>query len=326
MPDVFITKASFKRIVKEREVSNDYQFTDTIVWNHKCGYVITEEQSWIFTRWEIRDLLMYKAFCVDIKEGVKSFYKKVEVRDSWRYTQAEQAPCYHADKNCAAMHSPYRAIYIPIQIRIRAEEKAKKEGHDAGQLIIDKYREFWRGLENEFKEKYGDDWRTTREHTEQFANRVNMRYELDPPIRSFDVEEKGNSGINDELFDNRSAQEISDSILGKIESLRRWASEDNRKCMYFNRYAKLSWLGNSTRPISNLWTGDSESEVKKVLKDIHLMKKEIMDELRELYMRLYIPDLKFDASLLKSIGFRPCYKCHDPFVICGNLSGYFELL
>lgn len=309
MQEAYLTKASFKRIVSEREVGKDYRFMDTLVWNHNCGYVITEDQSWIFAKFEIRDLLMYKAFCVDIKEGVKNFYKKIEAHDSWRFIQKEQTPCYHSDADCMSMKSSYQGIIIPEQIRERAQKIAKDKSREAGQLVIDKYRQYWEELEREYKEKYGEDWRATRKYTEYFANRITMRYELDPPIRNIDVEERGNSGVNDEFVDNRSAQEISDSILERIEDLRKWASEDATRLLFFNRYAKLSWLGGSSRLIDNLWVGDNEDDVKKVLIEIHREKEEIIREMKELYMRLYIPDLRFDASFLESIGFRPCWNC-----------------
>ena len=308
MQEVYITNANFKKIVTSHEVAKDYKFSDIIVWDHGCGYCITEEESYIFAKWEARDLLMYKVFCIDIKKGATDFYKKIEVHDSWRRTQSEKAPCYHFDKNCLALHSPYKEVFIPDQIRDRALAKVKKEGHEAGQLIINKYREFWVKLETEFEAK-ANEWRSEHNYVEQFVNRINIRYQLDPPIRTFEVEEHNNSGINEKEIDNRSVQEISDNVLRLIEGLRLWASEEENRCNYFNRYAKYSWLANKNRPIQNLRNGDDELRVKETLKEVHRRKGEITDEIKRMYMRLYIPELRFDASLLDSLGFKSCNKC-----------------
>jgi hypothetical protein len=308
MQDVYITNASFKRIVANREVAKNYRFSDILVWRHNCGYCITEDESYIFAKWEVRDLLMYKVFCVDIKKGVNDFYNRLEVHDSWRFTQPEKTPCYHSDMNCSALHSSYKVVFIPEQIRNRALEKEKEKDRDAGQLIIDKYRQFWTELENEFEEK-SNVWRSEHKYVEQFVTRINMRYKLDPPIKAIDVEERDNSGINDKEIDNRSAQEISDNILRLIEDLRQWASEEESRCRFFNRYAKYSWLGSTDGPIKNLWFGDDEGDVKITLIEVHRRKREIVEEIKKMYMRLYIPELRFDSSFLDSIGFRPCYTC-----------------
>ena len=308
MREVYITNANFKKIVTSREVAKDYKFSDIIVWNHICGYCITEDESYIFAKWEARDLLMYKVFCVDLKKGATDFLKKIEVHDSWRRTQSEKAPCYHFDKNCLALHSPYNEVFIPDQIRDRALAKEKEEGREAGQLIINKYREFWVKLETEFETK-SNEWRSEHNYVEQFVNRINMRYQLDPPIRTFEVEEHNNSGVNEKEIDNRSVQEISNNFLRLIEELRLWASEEENRCNFFNRYAKYSWLANNNKPIQNLWNGDDELCVKETLKEVHRRKKEIADEIKKMYMRLYIPELRFDASLLDSLGFKACNKC-----------------
>lgn len=77
MQEVYITNANFKKIVTSHEVAKDYKFSDIIVWNHGCGYCITEEESYVFAKWEARDLLMYKVFCIDIEKGATDFYKKM---------------------------------------------------------------------------------------------------------------------------------------------------------------------------------------------------------------------------------------------------------
>lgn len=310
MSEVYITKAIFKQIIKEGEVGNDYHFKDTLVWNHDCGYFITEKQSWIFISGtqEIHDLLKYKVICVDINKGIKTFYKKIEARDSWMFIQNEQTPCYHCNKDCESLKSSYLAIEIPYQIRENAEI-AKKNGHEAGQIFVDRYRQYWKKLEKEFLKKYGEDWRTSKKHTDYFTNNINMHFKFDPPIRDIAVSERDNSGIIDNI-DNRSAQEISDSILEKIKDLRKWATENPTRSLYFNKYAEMSQLEDFQNIIKNMWASDT-NENEKIWGEIEIMKEEIIREMKELYMRLFIPNLKFDAPLLDSIGFRPCHKCYN---------------
>lgn len=55
--------------------------------------------------------------------------------------------------------------------------------------------------------------------------------------------------------------------------------------------------------------GITEEELKKALIKIDDCKKQLYGQLQELYMRKYIPDLNVDDTLLKSLGFEPCYIC-----------------
>lgn len=49
--------------------------------------------------------------------------------------------------------------------------------------------------------------------------------------------------------------------------------------------------------------------VKKAIDEVQLQREEIVKELKELYMRLFIPELDFEKPLLLSLGFGPCKKC-----------------
>ena len=207
------------------------------------------------------------------------------------------------------MQSTLSRIFIPEQIRDRAKN-AEEDCQGAGRKIIDEYRKYWRELEKEFESKYGDDWRTNEDRAQSFAYRINMHYKLNPPLKDFDIEERDNSGTT--IIDNRSAQEISDNILYIINELLKWANENPKRAEMFVHYASRSFLGNYSDDIYGLWTGDNQDDVKKLMRYIHQKKLLLMNEIKELYIRSWIPELKFEESFLKQLGLEPCWNCIGP--------------
>lgn len=306
---VYITKATFKRITFDYSAPKDHHFSDTLIWKHNCGYYISQEEAWIFGQWETNELLVFKSLCKNSQDEIKKFRKIEKPKDSWLYIQPEQSPRYHKNKECASMQSTLSRIFIPEQIRDRAKN-AEEDCQGAGRKIIDEYRKYWRELEKEFESKYGDDWRTNEDRAQSFAYRINMHYKLNPPLKDFDIEERDNSGTT--IIDNRSAQEISDNILYIINELLKWANENPKRAEMFVHYASRSFLGNYSDDIYGLWTGDNQDDVKKLMRYIHQKKLLLMNEIKELYIRSWIPELKFEESFLKQLGLEPCWNCIGP--------------
>ena len=273
--EMYITKANFKRIIREIDVPQDYKFEDLILWKapdgkeYKGDWKSNKSNVFtaIFSQWEKNHLLAFKAFCKGDTSLLKYIYNRIEKpTDSLRYIRAEKSPVYHSDINCPAMKSDYERIAIPEQII--------KQGRDA---VLD-FRRYW-NEQSDLREK----------DMSAFVARVNLIFSPNPPIldRDFESTTIPNSGTQN-IKDNRSVMEIN-------------------VCLEFGY---LSGMGNSDKTIDRkLPNGLTEEELKRILVVIETYKKQISNQLQELYMRQYIPDLNLDDSLLKSLGFEPCYIC-----------------
>lgn len=293
----YITNANFRKITREFEVPKDKNFTfeDIIIWETSQGYVIDKNHPLIFGWWEVNELLTFKEFCKDTVMAVKHFYRRIDKpQDSYKYVDAEKSPAYHYDVNCEAMRSSFHRIAIPEMIREQGREKVLE------------FREWWK-LHEDLRESKPD----------AFVARLNLKFGTD--VKEFEVEERCNSGVHN-MEDNRSIDEINSNIGKLFHDLYEWAKEDEKRNVIFQNFKQLSFLGRSQNTIKNDLGELSEDEVKSVLREIHDRKKEIMDELKMLYQRRYIPNLDFQTSLLENLGFVPCYTC------CQSSPSYLEEL
>lgn len=283
---VYITNANFRRITRELETPKEKKFTfdDIVIWESPNGKTIDQNHPYIFGWWEVNNLLTFKEFCKNADMAVKHFYRKIEKpKDSFRYVDAERSPAYHKDINCTAMHSPLHRIEIPETIREQGIEKVKE------------FRAWWKEHE-ELRESKPD----------AFVAELNARFDTD--LRNYEVEDRGNSGVHD-MDDNRSVEEINDNIRRLFNELFAWAREDKDRLNIFLRFQQMSFLCDDKYSIQADLGKYSEDQVKEVLKIVHPKKEEIIEELKELYQRRYIPDLDFKSSLLENLGFVPCYTC-----------------
>ena len=282
---------------------NDCHFTSIAKWGRDCGFVISEDTSWICAKREKTDSVFYAMFSENMKDTVNGIYKKIDVHDSQRYSQGEQTPCYHGKFDCPSLHSSFKADYIPNPILYLAMDEERKNGLEARLQVINDYRKFRQGCEKEFTDEHENNPCLSNDFYEYLAQKINQRYRLDPPIRSIDIEERGNSGVHFEVIDNRSAKEISESILGKIEVLHQYVYSNCN--LFSSKYKLFRFVQDPTNTTADTLT----TSAKKTIDEIQGQKDEIVKELKELYMRLFIPELDFEEPLLLSLGFRPCYKC-----------------
>ena len=282
----YITNANFRRITREFDVPKDknFSFNDIVIWESPNGKVVDKKNPYIFSWWEVNELLTFKEFCKDTKMAVEHFYRKIEKPlDSLKYVDPERCPAYHCDRNCEAMHSSLQRIEIPEEIREQGKDK------------VQEFRKWWKSNESIREEK-----------PDAFVAKLNLAFGT--KLHGYEVEDKSNYGVHD-MTDNRSIKEINKEIRTKFNDLFKWAKDEERRKKIFVKFKFLSFLGDSDYPIL-IDTGNfTESEIKTVLRDVHSRKKEIVEELKKLYQRRYIPDLNFQTSLLENLGFVPCYTC-----------------
>lgn len=236
-------------------------------------------------------MLAFKAICKGDREILKVYKKVDKPVDSLKYIRPERTPAYHADPNCPALRSDYEKVAIPEQII------------EQGKDVVLAWRRYW----NENSELRDRDFGA-------FIAHVNLKFKLDPPVRVFEKTIVTNSGIHEVSEEkNRSVSDINKRIEEIYNELVSWVREDkHRRLSICMNYGYLSWTCNQEKHIDKplpSWI-ESEEKLKEQLRIIDRYKQRICSELQELYMRQYISnDLDFDASLLQSLGFEPCFVC-----------------
>lgn len=282
----YITNYNFNRITKGFDVPADknFKFDDIVIWMSPTGKIIDQNNpTQLFARWDVNDLLIFKSFCKNTKLAASTFYRKLsKPQDSYRYVQSEKSPSYHKDANCERLNAEFERITIPEEIREQGIEKVKE------------FRNWWK--ENET---------LRRENPIAFVAKLNIVFKTN--INELKIEIKENSGVKQ--INNYSIEEINDVIYKKFKELFSWAKENKKREDIFIRFAYISYMGNSCKPIIHNHTSYTETEIKEVLKYIHPRKLEIIQELKNLYLRTYNPKLEFEQSLLDELGFEPCAKC-----------------
>lgn len=300
---VYITEATFRQITSKIELPKDFLFKDSYIWELSNGEVIGTDNPFIFNEIEIKDLLTYKTLCKDSDLFNITVFKKIQVQDSFRYIDAEKNPCYHIDKNCNALHSNYEftSIKIPEVFleRYSAEDRKTK---------AKEYRDYFKTLLGEFNSKYGGEWMDNQEHKSQFAFRISLKFNI-PDTIVFDRDEIGakNSGVHTVSDDD--IHYVKEEITAGFKSL--WENDDRKKIWLEKKWLfRQSWLGNKKEDIKGNIAPYSQEEIKRILQDIHLIKRDrIIAHLKHLFYIQYCPDLKFAEETLKKLGLRPCWNC-----------------
>lgn len=291
---MYITKANFKRIFREFDVPKEFKFEDVVLWVLPNGKEIKGDWdssknnvfSAMFSQQEKNRLMAFKAFCKGDNGVIDFIYNKLSSPvDSMKYIRAEKKPVYHSDPNCPALKADYEKILIPEQIR------------EQGRESVLSFRNYW-NEHSDLREK----------NAPAFVNRVNIKFNLNPPIRDFDIDVIPNSGTH-EINDNRSVSEINEEIAAIWNEFVVWLKAKPGRIANCVEFGYLSWLGDSNEPIGKRIYRGTEEELKAQLSIINSYKHRIYKQLQELYIRQFIPDLNIDDNLLHSLGFEPCYIC-----------------
>lgn len=338
----YITNYNFNRITKgfEAPKGKDYKFDDPIIWTAPNGKTIDQSNpTALFARWEVNDLLVYKSFCKNTEKAIYKYHRIEKPHDSYRYVQPERSPSYHNNCDCERLHAEFERIRIPDeiidQVIEKIIEKLKRQiegGVDSPQEVIEKIKELEKTKEShkwqvrggsdlpqeviekikEFRKWWKENESLRLTKPDAFVFKLNLVFGTH--IHSFEVETKSNSGFAE--FDNASVEIINDNIYHQLDDLFSWAKEDKKRTDIFIRFAYLSYIGNNpNKPIMYNPTQYSEEDIKKVLRYVHSRKMDIIKELKNLYLKTYNPELKFDRKLLDVLGFEPCAMCYNTIII-----------
>ena len=283
---VYITNYNFHRIIRGFEIpkDKDFKFDDTIIWISPDGIVYDKDNpSKLFARWDVENLLLFKAFCKNTELATGQFYRVLpKPQDSLRFIQPEKAPCFHNNPNCSGLQAEFERITIPEEIREQGKDK------------VIEFRKWW-----------NEHGALRAENPKAFVMRINLVFHID--IKDYEVETISNSGVKE--IENISIESINETIIEKFKKLFSWVKEDQKRNEIFNQFAYLSYLGDSENPIIHNHTQYTEAEIKEVLKHVHPIKMGIIKDLKDYYIKTYNPELSFDKTLLENLGFEPCYRC-----------------
>lgn len=289
---VYISNANFQRlrISSSRNIPIDFPFDDIEIWGSEENGKIDLHHPFIFSKIEARDLLWNKLLCKNINHpenvDIPFFYGRVTTdHDDLSHINPPRQPVYHYNRDCPALNSPYSNFVIPESIIERGEASVKD------------FRRWWR--EN-------DELR--QRNPKAFVDRINVRFGVS--IHLYEVEERDNSGVH-QVNDNMSVEQINEIIESLFNEIITWTNDDNMRKSIVSSFADLSFLGEKDKHINKDLCGFSEEQIKEVLRELHIKKKRIINYLKLLYQRRYIPDLQFNSPLLDNCGFIPCHVCSN---------------
>ena len=227
--------------------------------------------------------MLFKALCKGELQKDQFVYRTIKKpSDTLKYVQPEISPAYHEAEDCERLHSPLERVVIPEEIRERGENAVRE------------FRKWW--LEHAYLKD---------SNPEAFVMRLNLHFKVD--VHDFEIEEVANSGIH--TFEEHSITELNKEISTELESLSEWANENLDRTKIFKRFAHLSYLGDTDKPIWSNSTEYSDERIKEVLRYVHPRKMKIVQLLKDSYILTYNPDLQFKKNLLEELGFIPCSQC-----------------
>lgn len=152
----YITEATFRQITSKIELPEDFQFSDTFIWELTNGTAICVDNPVIFSDREIKDLLTFKAIVKNSNLLNITVLKKVKDWDSYRYLTPEKNPCYHLNIDCEKLHADYCQALLKIPDEYKKRHLEKEEF----KTRVNEYRAYFRKLVIEFYENYGEGWMT----------------------------------------------------------------------------------------------------------------------------------------------------------------------
>jgi hypothetical protein len=235
---------------------------------------------WMLTKKEQQWLAAARTFYENPEFYVSHIYQKIEKKDELSLVYFGGAPAYHARKDCEALKQDYINYEIPVEIVSR------------GESAVHTFREWW------VSEK-----QTLEADPSRFLELMSIRWLLKNPPSLHSIS-ANNSGVKS--FENPDIAVVEsdiDNLIGSLNEINR-ANRDlikdfGRRSFYIKR-GSIEIDSPSDRAVLDDW--DSKKSLLK-------------DKLRLFFQLRFNPDLELDGSLLESIGFKRCKRCHEAELI-----------
>jgi len=213
------------------------------------------------------------------------YYHPIVVVDTLRYVFPESKPAYHKDSTCERLHSHFRNVEIPFEIR------------NIGKDECIKFRNWFN--KNTFKQDDPKDYIRKLQAAFPYIGEINPR-----------AIDYNNSGTEEKV--NYSLKELEKNIDDVLRAAANFFKSNPDKQNIIRRFQKWTFLAYITGDLYNNDSGLSDQELKSFLGDYEKnFKTPVKESLIEYYRLQFNPEMTFDSNLLDKLGFRICYKCYS---------------
>lgn len=231
---------------------------------------------WMLTKKEQQWLGAARMFYENPEFFVNHIYQKSERKTDPKLVYATGSPAYHASQDCPVLKQDYINYEIPVEIIGRGED------------IVKKFREWWKSEEQ-----------LLNSNPSRFLEIMSIRWLLvnPPSLQSIAAD---NSGV--QSLENPDIAVIELEIDKLIKSMND-ISRSNP--VLIKEYGKRTLgIRKGTIPIEC-------SKDREILEDWDSMKDVLKRKLRLFFQLRFNPDLEISGSVLESLGFNKCKRCHE---------------
>lgn len=203
------------------------------------------------------------------------FHCKIAI-DTKTFVNEGKPPAYHYYQDCQGMHSDYLDYYLPVEIKAKGDSE------------IQRYRDWF--TENKY---------ILNSDPTLFSTRLQLKFPFIKNTKAIESILKRNSGYA-ELDDiNLSQLEAKIDNIIRISESYKQSSEEIRNVI--NKY------GHSTQERDKI----QDPTIKVILDQWHSYKLDLKKLLETFYKVKFNPDLQFEGTLLKVLGFKECDFCAE---------------
>ena len=283
MENVFITRSTYNSIVGQIDIEKlpKELLSNKIYDELEIDYLYKKQTN---------QILAYK-FIAENPEQL-SFYQKIKsIPNDDNFLIKTSGPKYHLYSDCENINSRFENMLIPKEIK------------DKGPEIVNKFRDY---LLNEFG-KFSP--KRYNELKDLILTKVNSQFNVTLHPHNISIFDEDNSG--QQLAQNLSLPEL------KI-NIQNFANEYKRLCEtypdIFPKYTLKAFLAKTPEKITfiplDYFKNNRKEEFCKILIDF-LVNTQLptYETLKQYYMVLFNPELKFEGQLMSQIGLNACTKC-----------------
>lgn len=230
---------------------------------------------WMLTKKEQQWLAAARMFYENPGFYVAHIYQKVEKTKTPNLVYFGGPPAYHASQDCEALKQDYVNYEVPVEIMRR------------GDSVVEEFREWWKSEEQMLSSE-----------PSRFLERMSIRWLLQnpPSLNSITAD---NSGVKKLENPDISVVEAEIDALIRMMNEIRVANpaliKEYGKRVFAVRQGILSVESSTDREVLEKWE-DHKTLLKR--------------KLRLFFQLRFNPDLELSGSVLESLGFRKCKRCH----------------
>lgn len=231
---------------------------------------------WMLTKKDQQWIAAARMFYENPEFYINHIYQKTERKSDPGLVYTTGAPAYHANKDCEVLKKDYINYEIPPEILGRGDDTVKA------------FREWWKSEEQ-----------TLTTDSARFLERMSIRWLLQNPPNLKSIE-ANNSGVR--IQENPDILDVEKEIDNLIKTM-----NEIRKI----NPVLIKEYGRRTFAVRNKSIIIEEPTDEKILIDWDDKKNLLKQKLRLFFQLRFNPDLEMDGSLLETLGFKRCKRCHD---------------